>query len=84
MCLEAYGELKFLPNIYTRQIKSGRLRGKAAIDQKLQITHQNPTNLAENTNLKRRVEGTQTQTYFSGKQVLEFKLAGCQNIKSPQ
>lgn len=52
MCLEAYGELKFLPNIYTRQIKSGRLRGKAAVDQKLQITHQNPTNLAENTNLK--------------------------------
>lgn len=84
MCLEAYGELKFLPNIYTRQIKSGRLRGKAAVDQKLQITHQNPTNLAENTNLKRRVEGTQTQTYLSGKQVLEFKLAGCQNIKSPQ
>lgn len=84
MCLEAYGELDFFPNIIMRQIKSGRLRGKAAIDQKLQITHQNPTNLAENTNLKIRVEGTQTQTYLSGKRVLEFKLAGCQNIKSPQ
>lgn len=50
---------------------------------KLQITHQNPRNLAESTNLKIKEEGTQTQTYLSGKPVLEFKLAGCQKSISP-
>lgn len=84
MCLEAYGEQIFFPSYTWDKLKAENSGEKAAIDQKLQITHQNPRNLAENTNLEIKVEGTQTQTYLSGKQVLEFKLAACQNIKSPQ
>lgn len=61
----------FLQHIHKRQINNRNLRGKAA-DQELQITHQKPTNLAENTNFEIRVEGIKTQTYLSGKRVLEF------------
>lgn len=61
----------FLQHIHKIQINNRNLRGKAA-DQELQIIHQNPTNLAENTNFEIRVEGIQTQTYLSGKRVLEF------------
>lgn len=38
--------------------------GKAAVDRVLQIKHQNPTNLAESTNLEVKGEGTQTILLF--------------------
>lgn len=58
--------------MYIKQINNRNLRGKAAVNQELQITHQKTTNLAENANLEIRAERTQTQTYLSGKRVLEF------------
>lgn len=73
----------FFPQHIHEKLKAENSGEKAAVDQKLQITHQNPRNLPENTNLKIKVEGTQTQTYLSGKEVFEFTLAGCQILNHP-
>lgn len=52
-------------HIHKRQSNNRDLRGRAAVDQELQITHQNQQ-IWQRT-LIWRLEGTQTQSYLSGK-----------------
>lgn len=73
----------FSPTYTWDKLKVENPGEKAAVDQELQITHQNLKNLVENTNFKIKVEGTQHKLIFQENKYLNLHWQDVKILNHP-